>query len=86
MLATARGATPNREKAGERKIVIVSDNEAIGQVTQAHAKVWTVHSVSLLKGGWLNVRDNALKNATALWLELPSSTTASGTKKDRRRT
>ena len=55
-------------------------------MAQAHTRTWTVHSASLLKGGWLSVRDNALKNATALWLELPRSTTASGTKQDRRRT
>ena len=64
-LAIASGTEPIRERAGDLKIVIVSDNEAIGQMTQTHAKTWTVHSASLLNGGWLNVRDNALKNATA---------------------
>ena len=73
------GATSQRKM----KIVIVSDNDAIGQVTQAFAEVWTVHTGSLLKSGWEGVRDNALKDATVLWLELHASTTASGTRNDR---
>ena len=67
------------------KIVIVSDNDAIGQVTQAFAEVWTVHCGSLLKSGWEGVRDNALKDATVMWLELPATTTASGTQRDRKK-
>ena len=73
-----------KNRATEKRIVLITEQGPIQQMTQEHARVEVITRQNLLNSIWSSQRDTAMKTAAALWVELPRPMTMTGNKRDRR--